>query len=1123
MASVGRNRRKDSGILTKKNTQEKGKTTGRMASTIMETDDKSSDSEEEEQEKEVGRVTRGKLNKSCNKMAELKNKMKKKIKEKKIEISDPRSRIYSGNSSFVRKKLSSLKTNNRELASTLAASRHGVRKLQNQNLGLQRENHALAERVITLQGRVRELQAALRHKKDNEQEYKRKMLNVQSVLQKVSTSLLGTVEHIGSAMEVCHPALRDSGWRISSLSAGVSASDDSDGSLAPQPRLSVLGPGPARVPLPAGKRQSVAPPGNRASTRLSVSVPPPPPSTEHQESSVRQATPRDSIADLESAPILFTDEAMETDKQGTADIVEPDNPASVDADMPNKPDDSSSQGARKQVHKKADKRATFTQPKNTSRPPAVPVTEDRRNSMLDMPPPVKVPSKSSSSGQNRRGTYTVPSLVPVSVVVNKLPCDARRGTYTVSATVEAPPEVPEKRASLMDLVAEHKRKSRDITEQESCLSNEPTTKSHASAVDPPAETEMTDDTYTEQDMDLTVVPATVISTEETAQAMEDASQETNTGRPTDKDAKKSVVPKKGKTSQKDLNQSGCKPVRRVKKKKASKLPTFVKSTKTTAERREEVGKDRDEIVEEERKTQEVPFQERSEGFSEDAAVATSSQESEAELEEFDVADTTDPKPVWALQQGQQVIPENSLPRRVSSLADDSDDNFVNKRGKKATRRIVSTDSESEIDRDMIAGLESSENESRPVFAMKKKKQKGVTERNVKVSTKMTKKGLVVQSTSTKTSAKDVEDTTAARGQEKRGRESDSVFDLSSGDMFSEPSPLTLKPVVSREHASQDKDHEQSTRVGKPKKQGKSKNKRGAGSANKKKQDVLVTESESSDEEDEEENFTRRGKTPKNRKDIPMIPETPAGSLQEDDVRQQHVPGRRDTNRQSDEGHIARPRRRATTAVKYFTSDSESEDDCWQGRKSRQPRSTRRSSNYSLSEEEENTGTQMPLRRTPQRLLQSAERGPLSARQGRVYRDSSDTDATTPHVEKTSSKRRAFQDVGNTPQGHSDTAGTKTKVTPQTGPKNQKKRPFSSVGSCDEAPDVEQSHAVQNENAEDQSAGGAKRARRSRQQVSYKEPTLNSKLRRGDPMTIKFGDWSPQHQKNKHKTGKKLIK
>ncbi|XP_066301691.1 myosin-9-like isoform X3 [Branchiostoma lanceolatum] len=1031
MASVGRNRRKDSGILTKKNTQEKGKTTGRMASTIMETDDKSSDSEEEEQEKEVGRVTRGKLNKSCNKMAELKNKMKKKIKEKKIEISDPRSRIYSGNSSFVRKKLSSLKTNNRELASTLAASRHGVRKLQNQNLGLQRENHALAERVITLQGRVRELQAALRHKKDNEQEYKRKMLNVQSVLQKVSTSLLGTVEHIGSAMEVCHPALRDSGWRISSLSAGVSASDDSDGSLAPQPRLSVLGPGPARVPLPAGKRQSLAPPGNRASMRLSVSVPPPLLSTEPQESSVQQATPRDSIADLESAPILFTDEGTETDKQSTTDIAEPDNPACIAADIPDKPVD--------------------------------------------------------SSGQN--------------------------------TTKQAPPEVPEKRASLMDLVAEHKRKSRDATGQESCLS-----KSQESAVDPPAVTDPTDDTYTEQDMDLTVVPATVISTEETAQvdkAMEDASQETNTGRPADKDAKKNAVPKKGKTSQKDLNQSGCKPVRRVKKKKTSKLPTFVKSTKTTAERREEVGKDRDEIVDEERKTQEVPMQETSEGFSENADVAKSSQESETELEEFDADDTTYPKPVWALQQGQQVIPENSVPRRVSSLADDSDDNFVNKRGKKAARRIVSTDSESEIDRDMIAGLVSSENESRPDFAMKKKKQKGVTERNVKVSTKMTKKGLVVQSTSTKTSAKDVEDTTAASGQEKRGRESDSVFDLSSGDMFSEPSPLTLKPVVSREHTSQDDDHKQGhSRVGKPKKQGKSKKK--VGSANKKKQDVLVTESESSDEEDEEENYARRGKTSKNRKDIPMIPETP-GSLQEDDVRQQHVTGRRDTNRQSDEGHIARPRRRATTAVKYFTSDSESEDDCWQGRKSRQPRSTRRSSNYSLSEEEENTGTRMPLRRTPQRLLQSAEKGPLAARQGRVYRDSSDTDATTPHVEKASSKRRAFQDVGNTPQGHSDTAGTKTKVTPQTGPKNQKKRPFSSVGSCDEAPDVEQSHAVQNENAEDQSAGGAKRARRSRQQVSYKEPTLNSKLRRGDPMTIKFGDWSPQHQKNKHKTGKKFSK
>ncbi|XP_066301690.1 NK-tumor recognition protein-like isoform X2 [Branchiostoma lanceolatum] len=1115
MASVGRNRRKDSGILTKKNTQEKGKTTGRMASTIMETDDKSSDSEEEEQEKEVGRVTRGKLNKSCNKMAELKNKMKKKIKEKKIEISDPRSRIYSGNSSFVRKKLSSLKTNNRELASTLAASRHGVRKLQNQNLGLQRENHALAERVITLQGRVRELQAALRHKKDNEQEYKRKMLNVQSVLQKVSTSLLGTVEHIGSAMEVCHPALRDSGWRISSLSAGVSASDDSDGSLAPQPRLSVLGPGPARVPLPAGKRQSLAPPGNRASMRLSVSVPPPLLSTEPQESSVQQATPRDSIADLESAPILFTDEGTETDKQSTTDIAEPDNPACIAADIPDKPVDSSGQNTTKQVHKKGDKRATFVQPQNTSRQPAVPVTEDRRNSTLDMPPPVKVPSK-SSSGQNRRGTYTVPSLVPVSVVVNKLPCDARRGTYTVSATVEAPPEVPEKRASLMDLVAEHKRKSRDATGQESCLS-----KSQESAVDPPAVTDPTDDTYTEQDMDLTVVPATVISTEETAQAMEDASQETNTGRPADKDAKKNAVPKKGKTSQKDLNQSGCKPVRRVKKKKTSKLPTFVKSTKTTAERREEVGKDRDEIVDEERKTQEVPMQETSEGFSENADVAKSSQESETELEEFDADDTTYPKPVWALQQGQQVIPENSVPRRVSSLADDSDDNFVNKRGKKAARRIVSTDSESEIDRDMIAGLVSSENESRPDFAMKKKKQKGVTERNVKVSTKMTKKGLVVQSTSTKTSAKDVEDTTAASGQEKRGRESDSVFDLSSGDMFSEPSPLTLKPVVSREHTSQDDDHKQGhSRVGKPKKQGKSKKK--VGSANKKKQDVLVTESESSDEEDEEENYARRGKTSKNRKDIPMIPETP-GSLQEDDVRQQHVTGRRDTNRQSDEGHIARPRRRATTAVKYFTSDSESEDDCWQGRKSRQPRSTRRSSNYSLSEEEENTGTRMPLRRTPQRLLQSAEKGPLAARQGRVYRDSSDTDATTPHVEKASSKRRAFQDVGNTPQGHSDTAGTKTKVTPQTGPKNQKKRPFSSVGSCDEAPDVEQSHAVQNENAEDQSAGGAKRARRSRQQVSYKEPTLNSKLRRGDPMTIKFGDWSPQHQKNKHKTGKKFSK
>ncbi|XP_078573280.1 uncharacterized protein LOC144860088 isoform X2 [Branchiostoma floridae x Branchiostoma japonicum] len=1057
MASVGRNRRKDSGILTKKNAHEKDKPRGRMtsSSTIMETDGAT----DEEQEKEVGRVTRGRLNKSTNKMAELKNKMKKKIQEKKMEISDPRSRIYSGNSSFVRKKLSSLKTNNRELASTLAASRQGVRKLQNQNLGLQQENHALAQRVISLQGKVRDLQAALKHRKDNEQHYKKKMSDIQGVLQKVSTSLLGAVEHVGSAMEVCHPALRDSGWRISSLSAHVSASDDSDGSFPPQPRPSVLGAGPVRVPHPSGKRPSLAPPGRRLSRSSSVSVPPP--CNKAQESSAGPATPRDSLAALESAPILFTEEAVETD------MVAPENPARH-TDVPNKPEGSSSQDTTKQ-------------------------------------------------------------------------------------------EVPEKRASLMDLVAEHKRRSQDPTGQESRLSNEPGTQTSAATM-PDEEMEATDDTYTEQDMDLTAVPATVINTE-AAEQKEDASQKTDTGKPVDKDAKKSAVPTKGKTGQKDLNQSGCKPVRRVKKKKASKLPTFVKSTKTTAERRDEVEKDGQEVLEEARKPPEVPMQEESERGSENADVAKTSQESEAESEVFDADNETVPKALWTAE---QTIPENSVCSQISSHADDSDDNFVNKRGKKATRRIVSTDSESEIDRDMITGPESSENESLPDFGVKKKKQKGVMERNVKVSTKMTKKGLVVQSTSTKTSAKDVEETTAEKSQENRGRESVSVFDLSSGDMFSDPSPLTLKPVVSRSHTSQEDDGKQSqSRGGKPKKQVKLKRKQGASSANKKKQDVLVMESDSSDEEDKEDNHTRRGKTSKTHKDIPSIPESTSmktsakgaskkkqdvlvtesdssdeedkeenhtrrgktsktlkdiaaipespGSLQEHNARK--ATGRRNADRQSEEGHIVRPRRR-TAAVKYFPSDSESDDDFCQSRKSKQRKSTRRSSSYSLSEEEENTGARMPLRRTPQRLLQSAERGPLSARQGRVYQDSSDTDATTPQVERASSKRRAFQDVGNTPQGHSDT----TKTTPQTGPKGQKKRTFSSLGSCDETQDEEQS---QNENGEDPSAGGVKRARRSRQQVSYKEPSLSSKLRRGDPLTIKFGDWSPH--KNKYKAGKKLSK
>ncbi|XP_035689738.1 uncharacterized protein DDB_G0286299-like [Branchiostoma floridae] len=772
-----------------------------------------------------------------------------------------------------------------------------------------------------------------------------------------------------------------------------------------------------------------------------------------------------------------------------------------------------------------------------------------------MPPPVKVPSK-SSSGQDRRGTYTVPTVpttVPVPIVVlNKLPCEERRGTYTVAATVE---EVPEKRASLMDLVAEHKRRSQDPTGQESRLSTEPTTNTETSATTMPEEMEATDDTYTEQDMDLTAVPATVINTEE-AKQKEDASQKTDTRKPVDKDADRSAVPAKGKTGQKDLNQSGCKPVRRVKKKKASKLPTFVKSTKTTAERREEAEKDGQDVQEEARTTQEVPMQEESERAPEVSEV----------FDADDADDETVPKSLWTAE---QTIPENSVCSQISSHADDSDDNFVNKRGKKATRRIVSTDSESEIDRDMITGAESSENESRPDFGTKKKKQKGVMERNVKVSTKMTKKGLVVQSTSTKTSAKDVEETTAEKSQENRGRESVSVFDLSSGDMFSDPSPLTLKPVVSRGHTSQEDDGKQSqSRGGKPKKQVKLKRKQGTSSANKKKQDVLVMESDSSDEEDKEDNHTRRGKTSKTHKDIPSIPESTStktsakgaskkkqdvlvtesdssdeedreenhtrrgktsktlkdiapipespGSLQEHNARK--VTGRRNADRQSDEGHVVRPRRR-TAAVKYFPSDSESDDDFCQSRKSKQRKSTRRSSSYSLSEEEENTGTRMPLRRTPQRLLQSAEKGSLSARHGRVYQDSSDNDATTPQVERASSKRRAFQDVGNTPQEHSDSTGTKsTKTTPQTGPKGQKKRTFSSLGSCDETQDEEQS---QNENGEDPSAGGAKRARRARQQVSYKEPNLHSKLRRGDPLTIKFGDWSPQ--KNKHKSWKKLSK
>ncbi|XP_078703556.1 uncharacterized protein LOC144928749 isoform X2 [Branchiostoma floridae x Branchiostoma belcheri] len=994
MASVGRNSRKDSGIFSKKNTPEKGKATKRLASTIMETDDGKA-SDEMEQEQRESAVTRGKLNKSSNnKMTELKNKMKKKIKEKKLEISDPRSRVYSGNSSFVRKKLSSLKVNNRELASTLAAARQSVSKLSKRNLSLQQENMAMAERVVNLQGRVRELQAALRCKKDNEQEYKKKMSDIQSVLQKVSSSLLGTVEHIGSAMEVCHPALRDSGWRMSSLSAHVSVSDNSDGALPPVSRPSVLG-APVRVPLPASQRQSLAPPGSRAARR-SVSVPPPPPPQEPQESSVAQAGPRDSIAALQTAPILFTDESRDS--------------VSVTAhhtDTSDKPQESSS----------------------------------------------------------------------------------------LDTTEQVLPEGPEKRLSLMDLVAEHKRKSQDAAGHGSCPSNESSTRSEM-----PAEAEAT--IYSEEDMDLTTVPATVISTEETEQATEDASKATNAKRPgVDKDAERSAASKKGKTSQKDLNQSGCKPVRRLKKKKASKLPTFTKSAKSTAERREEVEKDGHDVVKEARKIQEVPSQEVVERPSENVEP---SQESEAEVEEFDADDTTVPKPTWALQQEQQIIPEDDLPSQVPHLADNSDDDdFVNKRGRRATRRIVSTDSETEFHGDMITGPETSAKESSPEIAVKKKKQKSVAERNVRVSAKMTKKGLVVQSTSTKskTFEKDVDDTTPSKSQEKTVQESLSVFDLSSGDMFSDPSPLTLKPVMSREHASEDDDHQQShSHRGKPKKHAKLKQKQSNKTSNKKRQNVIV--SESSDEEDiEEENNTRRGKTSKKHRDVASIPESP---------------------RQSDEGQIARPRRKTTAAVKYFSSDSESEDDCWQNRKSKPTK--RNSSNYSISEEEENTGTQMPLRQTPQRLLRSAEKGPLSARKGKVFQDSSDNDTTTPIVERALSKRRAFQDVGNTPQGHrSDTTGTKTKVTPQTGPKNQKKRPFSSVGSCEDAheQDVEQSHSGQNENGEDESAGGPKRARRSRQQVSYKEPTLNSKLRRGDPMTMKFGDWSPQY--HKHKTGKKINK
>ncbi|XP_078703555.1 uncharacterized protein LOC144928749 isoform X1 [Branchiostoma floridae x Branchiostoma belcheri] len=1081
MASVGRNSRKDSGIFSKKNTPEKGKATKRLASTIMETDDGKA-SDEMEQEQRESAVTRGKLNKSSNnKMTELKNKMKKKIKEKKLEISDPRSRVYSGNSSFVRKKLSSLKVNNRELASTLAAARQSVSKLSKRNLSLQQENMAMAERVVNLQGRVRELQAALRCKKDNEQEYKKKMSDIQSVLQKVSSSLLGTVEHIGSAMEVCHPALRDSGWRMSSLSAHVSVSDNSDGALPPVSRPSVLG-APVRVPLPASQRQSLAPPGSRAARR-SVSVPPPPPPQEPQESSVAQAGPRDSIAALQTAPILFTDESRDS--------------VSVTAhhtDTSDKPQESSSLDTTEQEHKKDDKRRTYTQAPNTSRPSAVPVTEDRRSSTLNMPPPVNIPSK-STSGQNRRGTYSVPTPVPVSTVVHTLPCDSRRGTYTVPTTLEVLPEGPEKRLSLMDLVAEHKRKSQDAAGHGSCPSNESSTRSEM-----PAEAEAT--IYSEEDMDLTTVPATVISTEETEQATEDASKATNAKRPgVDKDAERSAASKKGKTSQKDLNQSGCKPVRRLKKKKASKLPTFTKSAKSTAERREEVEKDGHDVVKEARKIQEVPSQEVVERPSENVEP---SQESEAEVEEFDADDTTVPKPTWALQQEQQIIPEDDLPSQVPHLADNSDDDdFVNKRGRRATRRIVSTDSETEFHGDMITGPETSAKESSPEIAVKKKKQKSVAERNVRVSAKMTKKGLVVQSTSTKskTFEKDVDDTTPSKSQEKTVQESLSVFDLSSGDMFSDPSPLTLKPVMSREHASEDDDHQQShSHRGKPKKHAKLKQKQSNKTSNKKRQNVIV--SESSDEEDiEEENNTRRGKTSKKHRDVASIPESP---------------------RQSDEGQIARPRRKTTAAVKYFSSDSESEDDCWQNRKSKPTK--RNSSNYSISEEEENTGTQMPLRQTPQRLLRSAEKGPLSARKGKVFQDSSDNDTTTPIVERALSKRRAFQDVGNTPQGHrSDTTGTKTKVTPQTGPKNQKKRPFSSVGSCEDAheQDVEQSHSGQNENGEDESAGGPKRARRSRQQVSYKEPTLNSKLRRGDPMTMKFGDWSPQY--HKHKTGKKINK
>ncbi|KAI8492092.1 hypothetical protein Bbelb_299890 [Branchiostoma belcheri] len=962
MASVGRNSRKDSGIFSKKNTPEKGKATSRrLASTIMETDDgKASDEMEQEQRENV--VARGKLNKSSNnKMTELKNKMKKKIKEKKLEISDPRSRIYSGNSSFVRKKLSSLKVNNRELASTLAAARQSVGKLSKRNLSLQQENMAMAERVVNLQGRVRELQTALRCKKDNEQEYKKKMSDVQSVLQKVSSSLLGTVEHIGSAMEVCHPALRDSGWRMPSLSAHASVSDNSDGGLPPRSRPSVLG-APVRVPLPASQRQSLVPPGGRAA-RCSVSVPPPPLPQEPQESSVAQAGPRDSIAALQTAPILFTDESRES--------------VSVTA---------------------------------------------HHSDISDKP--------QESSGQD--------------------------------TTEQALPEGPEKRLSLMDLVAEHKRKSQDAAG--GCPSNESNTRSEL-----PAESEVT--IYSEEDMDLTTVPPTVISTEETEQATEDASasKETNAKRPVDKDAERSAASKKGKTSQKDLNQSGCKPVRRLKKKKASKLPTFSKSAKSTAERREEVEKDGHDIVKEARKIQDVPSQEVVERPSENVEP---SQDSEAEVEEFDADDTTVPKPTWALQQEQQIIPEDSLLSQVPHLADDSDDDFVNKRGRRATRRIVSTDSEGEFHGDMITGPESSAKESSPEVAVKKKKQKSVAERNVRVAAKMTKKGLVVQSTSTKskTSAKDVDNTTPSKSQEKTVQESLSVFDLSSGDMFSDPSPLTLKPVMSsREHASGDDDHQQShSHRGKPKKHAKLKQKQGNKTSNKKRQNVIVCES--SDEEDnEEENNTRRGKTSKKHRDVASIPESP---------------------RQSDEGQIARPRRRTTAAVKYFSSDSESEDDCWQKSKP----TKRNSSNYSISEEEENTGTQMPLRQTPQRLLRSAEKGPLSARKGKVFQDSSDNDTTTPIVERALSKRRAFQDVGNTPQGHrSDTTGTKTKVTPQTGPKNQKKRPFSSVGSCEDAheQDVEQSHSKQNENGEDESAGGPKRARRSRQQVSYKEPTLNS--------------------------------